>query len=273
MSRIPCSLVPLLCVLSAICFQYNSPAAGAEQPQLPASWLTAWNRPGDADRPLQIVHGMHIPRPQTGESAEGVVSRYLQNLQDHGVGGMVCDMPFENYMQDQQAWKTLAATMRQCKERGMVVWLYDEQGYPSGAAGGLVLKENPDYEALELAYDANQDDPFVVRPSYEFTHANNNYYASRRYINLLNADAVNCFIRKTHDAYWAHLQPYFGSTIQAMFTDEPSLLAVSLGQIPKEGAREFPCEMRPIRPSSHCQPFPGAATCPNSTSPGTTRTC
>lgn len=41
---------------------------------------------------------------------------------------------------------------------------------------------------------------------------------------LLNPDAVACFLRLTHDQYYAHLQEYFGTTVVAMFTDEPMLL-------------------------------------------------
>jgi len=41
---------------------------------------------------------------------------------------------------------------------------------------------------------------------------------------LLNIEATQTFIRLTHDKYYAKLSPYFGSTIIAMFTDEPDLL-------------------------------------------------
>ena len=41
---------------------------------------------------------------------------------------------------------------------------------------------------------------------------------------ILNPDAVACFMRLTHDRYYQHLQEFFGSTIIAMFTDEPQLM-------------------------------------------------
>ncbi len=89
---------------------------------------------------------------------------------------------------------------RACQELGMVVWLYDEEGYPSGAAGGLVLKrESCQFEALALAWDPSQPDPFFVRRAYEHTHASNNYYAARRYINLIDDRAARSFISHTHD--------------------------------------------------------------------------
>ena len=41
---------------------------------------------------------------------------------------------------------------------------------------------------------------------------------------ILNPDAVACFLRLTHDRYYRHLKEFFGSTIIAMFTDEPQLM-------------------------------------------------
>jgi hypothetical protein len=41
---------------------------------------------------------------------------------------------------------------------------------------------------------------------------------------LLNPSAVQAFITLTHDVYYAKLAPYFGTTVIAMFTDEPDLL-------------------------------------------------
>lgn len=41
---------------------------------------------------------------------------------------------------------------------------------------------------------------------------------------LLNPEATNTFIALTHERYYEKLRQYFGSTIFAMFTDEPDLL-------------------------------------------------
>lgn len=44
---------------------------------------------------------------------------------------------------------------------------------------------------------------------------------------LLNPDAVETFIRLTHETYYKKLSRFFGSTVIAMFTDEPDLLGRS----------------------------------------------
>jgi len=52
---------------------------------------------------------------------------------------------------------------------------------------------------------------------------------------LLNPAAVDTFITYTHERYYQVLRDYFGSTIIAMFTDEPDLL----GRCHKEGSRPW----------------------------------
>lgn len=192
---------------------------------LPAGWLARWTKPPLAYRPLQIVHGI----PPRRATLEGI-----QYYKDRGLGGLVCNVAFDRYMRSEENWKTLLAGVEACGKLGMVVWLYDEEGYPSGAAGGLVLEENPAFEATVLAWGGSRDDPLLIRPAYEHTHASNNFHAARRYPNLIDDRATRCFIAKTHDAYWERLEPHFGHTIQAVFTDEPSLMAVNLGQLPED---------------------------------------
>ena len=42
--------------------------------------------------------------------------------------------------------------------------------------------------------------------------------------NILDPEAVACFLQLTHDRYFEELSEYFGNTVIAMFTDEPSVL-------------------------------------------------
>jgi hypothetical protein len=189
---------------------------------LPPAWQQAWESPPVELRPLQIVHGV---RPE--EARPEAMAAFKRK----GLGGIVCNVDFAEYMTSQPRWQTLVRAVDACKQAGLVVWLYDEEGYPSGAAGGLVLKANPAYEAVALVYDSAKPDPFSLRPSYEHTHACNNFYAARRYPNLLDDRATRCFLEQTHQAYWQRLEPHFGATIRALFTDEPSLMAVNLGPL------------------------------------------
>jgi len=190
---------------------------------LPTDWIAAWSEPTAELRPLQILHGVPVKQATTA----GMLA-----LKELGLGGIVCNVDFNEYMVSQAHWETLVRAVEACQKVGLVVWIYDEDGYPSGAAGGLVLKHNPGYEALALTYDPSRPEPFVLRPAYEHTHASNNFYAARRYPNLINEQAVQCFIGTTHEAYWRRLKEHFGTTIKALFTDEPSLMAVNIGPLP-----------------------------------------
>lgn len=194
-----------------------------EPSQLPADWAAAWQNPPAEMRPLQIVHGVPVQQA----TVAGMTA-----LKDLGLGGIVCNVDFKEYMVSEKHWQTLIQAIEACRQTGLIAWIYDEEGYPSGAAGGLVLKNNPDYEAIALTYDPSCPEPFALRPAYEYTHASNNYYAARRYPNLLDEQAVHCFINVTHEEYWRRLKNHFGETVKAFFTDEPSLMAVNIGPLP-----------------------------------------
>ncbi len=228
--------------LAALLLPFSFLALQLTAAELPPGWQTAWNTPPAADRPLQIVHevdlvgklpeGMDQLLPDGKPS--GIARKGLEYYQQRGLGGLVCNVSFRDYLQSEENWARLATAVEACHELGMVVWIYDELGYPSGGAGGLVLKRNPEFEARELAYDASLPDPFIIRAAYEHTHASNNYHAARRYANLIDDRAAAAFIDLTHNAYFQRLKPFFSTTVQAMFTDEPSLIAVNIGQIPEE---------------------------------------
>lgn len=232
-----------------------------DQAGLPRSWGARWARPPAEERPLQIVHGIDpsgrvisgMGQMVAGTGQEQMVANIMQFYRERGLGGVVCNVAFKDYLRSEASWQTLIDGVETCRAQGMVVWIYDEAGYPSGAAGGLVLREHPEYEAQALTYDATQAEPFAVRPAYEFTHASNNYHASRRYINLIDDRAVRLFIETTHAAYLRRLGDRVGTTVKAFFTDEPSLITVNLGQIP-EAARQRVPVVDPV--DSQVKPLP-----------------
>ena len=142
----------------------------------------------------------------------------------------------------------------------MVVFLYDEAMYPSGAANGMVVKTNPAYAAKGLQMtkvlkgeetpEFGEGNWFVASVPGEDDCT---YYFSLVYsegtirgvhegeddrepnapkaADLMDINAMRLFIHLTHDTYYNRLSKYFGSTIVAMFTDEPSIL----GRCAKKG--------------------------------------
>ncbi|MBN1590286.1 MAG: hypothetical protein JW888_12295, partial [Pirellulales bacterium] len=230
--------------------------ACASAESLPPDWLAHWENPSPSERPLQIVHGIDPARAMAegmdqvthGDRTQKTEPQGMDFYKDRGLGGVVCNVAFDDYLQSEKNWKTLIAAVEQCQRLGLIVWLYDEKGYPSGAADKLVLAENPAYEATNLVWDESREEPLFLRPGFEYAHASNNYHACRRYPNLIDDRATSCFIEKTHEAYWKRLEPHFGRTIEAMFTDEPSLMAINIGSLPKRVRKRVPV-VDPVDPS------------------------
>lgn len=67
------------------------------------------------------------------------------------VGNVQYNMDFPN---DESAWRKTETGMREYIARGMHTWIYDENGYPSGTAGGYVTEHHPEHIARGLyCYD------------------------------------------------------------------------------------------------------------------------
>lgn len=90
-------------------------------------------------------------------------------------------------------------------EVGIDIWLYDEFNWPSGTCNKKVMEMNDDFVACAVK---------MVDGKPEF--AKNHDYAD-----ILNPEAVDCFIELTHEVYYKRYEKWFGNTIKGIFTDEP----------------------------------------------------
>jgi hypothetical protein len=98
--------------------------------------------PPNDRRILKIVHG--LPKDEKAQET------LLLLLLVQGFGGIVTNVPFDKYLQDEANWRSFKHGVELARNMGMTVWLYDEKGYPSGTAGGLTLEGHPEWEALGL---------------------------------------------------------------------------------------------------------------------------
>ena len=196
---------------------------------------------------------------------EGRVRKQLEDYVEKGVNGFVLhprigvpeDMPYlsEGY------FDAVRFIVKTASELHMKVVLYDEGMYPSGSAHGKVVETNPEYASkgihLVEAYEidcADENGVFfsekgreqiIVRLedgtaiAYGFTGGtirgihfgeDDGEAGAPKSADILNPDAVDEFIRLTHDAYYAHLKEYFGNTVIAFFTDEPCALGRNAGR-------------------------------------------
>lgn len=105
------------------------------------------------------------------------------------------------------------------QQLGMKIWLYDEDNWPSGYAGGKVLKENPDYCGKHLKRIVDPENNQVVyHQDYTLWHP---AYSESYYPDMLNKKATEVFIKYTHQIYKERVGQYFGTVIKGFFVDEP----------------------------------------------------
>ena len=224
--------IAVLLLFMLLCNFLN--ANGALKSSIPTNWIKKWQSPSADLRPLQLVHDMDLRNPDNPDMK--VIHNKATYLRDScGLGGVVCNVMFgKDYLKSEAAWKQFVDGVRFMRENKLRVWIYDEDGYPSLSAGGRVLEGHPELESVEMVYDKGHIPLFYTRPSYEFTHASNNFAAARRYPNPLDKRSTERFIEVTHKNYFEHLGNQLYSEVEAFFTDEPSLMAVSLGQLGEE---------------------------------------
>ncbi len=124
----------------------------------------------DYYRALRCIHRPKSFYYEPGDPYEVKCQRIRQRireLKDKGYGGLVTNVAFgEDYLKDPVEFQLMQEKVRICKELGLRLWIYDEDRYPSGAAGTRTLEANPDFEARGLVMVWN-----VLAPGASLTQA------------------------------------------------------------------------------------------------------
>lgn len=121
-----------------------------------------------------------------------------------------------------EAWfERIRYIVEQCAARSLEVWLYDEFCWPSGHAKGLVTKDH-DELAAQLLYVERDGRSRIERVPES--------------ANLLMPEATSRFLAVTHERYAASIGRYFGNTVRAIFTDEPSLALQHQPRLPGDNS-------------------------------------
>jgi len=141
--------------------------------------------------------------------------------------------------------------VNKARENGINVWIYDEAGWPSGGAGGKVVKDHPEYARHKLAFEEKEykaGETYKAKEGFTAFDEKENmledghvftvdtivteYYClaeisnpeeSSDFADISMPEAVDYFIEVTHEEYKKHLGDSFGKNIRAVFTDEPTL--------------------------------------------------
>lgn len=89
---------------------------------------------------------MEFDQAKPAEYAAGLAEGHWGGaLFRHGGGA-------DGYLIDKDGWDKFKTAVAECKRNGLDVWIYDEQFYPSGRAGGQTTDGHPEMEAQGLFY-------------------------------------------------------------------------------------------------------------------------
>lgn len=160
-----------------------------------------------------------------------------------------------DYLSDEW-FERMEYVVKYAAEIGLSIWLYDEDNWPSGYAGGKVLGENPDYcgkhikrfviqveegftkeeitsKVVSCFVKTEGRETYIDWDSYvpvngdtlklfcqEYTLWNPAYFTGY-YPDMLNPLATKCFIKHTHQIYLDRMKEYMGNVIKGFFVDEP----------------------------------------------------
>lgn len=95
----------------------------------------------------KIIHNFGYDINASKEEKKAKVDEKIKMVIESGYKGLVTNVSFNNYMLDENEWEILDYIVDKAEENGLKLWFYDEKGWPSGTAGGLTLKANPEYES------------------------------------------------------------------------------------------------------------------------------
>ena len=186
------------------------------------------------------------------------IDRMLKELKEAGFGGaFVHPRPglITEYLSDE--WFELYKfTVEKGKELGLDIWIYDENSYPSGFAGGHVPAEMPESynEGQGLAYEkvetlpANAKDYFfclkkegeefqdITSRMDDYKNKKGEYYLYNKtyygrsdwhggysYVDLLHAGVTEKFLDITMSGYERTFGKELGTIIKGVFSDEPNI--------------------------------------------------
>lgn len=191
------------------------------------------------------------------DMTEEEIDTQLADFKEKGIGGVfVHPRPglITPYISDR--WNSLFKhTTDKARALGMEVWIYDENSYPSGFAGGHVPAQMPESynEGVGLimtvadTFPQHLEKPYVVilkkdKEEYIDITANANseagktgsyaffekgyfekapWYGGYSYVDILRKGVTEKFLEITMRGYEAVAHDEFGKTVPGMFADEP----------------------------------------------------
>jgi hypothetical protein len=125
----------------------------------------------------------------------------------------------------------------EAKRLKMHAWLYDEDKWPSGFAGGIVPKMGAKYRQKALVCSINKEfeenvellrtfkfDGKTLRFYLWVAPLGDRWFNNTSYVDLMSSEVVKAFLDSTYESYYKRFKRYFRTTVPGIFTDEPCYL-------------------------------------------------
>lgn len=186
------------------------------------------------------------------------LSNQIKEMKHAGVGGyfMHARSGLKTEYLSEEWFDCIRTGIEAGGKNGLNAWIYDEEGWPSGFAGGIVPAMAEDFQAKFITieeYDTDQDAEDAILALYYYnkedktfcrrsgnhdtdTVKSDSLLAVRKHINpfyidTMNKRAVEMFLKVTHEEYYKRFAKEFGETMQGFFTDEPRLSCNNFGDL------------------------------------------
>ncbi|MBR6708064.1 MAG: hypothetical protein IKL84_00130, partial [Clostridia bacterium] len=171
---------------------------------------------------------------------EDELGRQIENMHDLGCRGffMHARGGLETEYMSQEWFDRIRFCVAEAKKLGMEAWAYDENGWPSGFAGGALLRDEENlagyltYEETDV-YPAPNPDLLAVyairenrvyridAPEEGVTYGAICRHRDHSYTDIMNPVITERFLAATHEVYRAQVGEDFGGAMPGFFTDEP----------------------------------------------------
>ncbi len=172
------------------------------------------------------------------ELDEATLTNQIEEMKRVGIGGFIIHARtgLKTPYLGEKWFSCVDACLKKARALNMNVWIYDENGWPSGFVGGKLL-ENESFRARFLEYsvkDSFDDSAFcvyvkektgyrrVVAAEYGVEEYHCVYLrVSPSNTDILDPKVVSSFISETHEKYYERFKESFGRELVGFFTDEP----------------------------------------------------
>ncbi|MBI5385474.1 MAG: hypothetical protein HZA90_12415 [Verrucomicrobia bacterium] len=239
---------PLACVAVMACFvalpfqpvhAIDSAAVKKLFAQPPREYATA---------PLWVWNDM-LTEQQVRDTMRDLAGQQVKQVFVHPRPGLMTPYLSADWF---RLWKV---ALKEAERLDMNVWIYDENSYPSGFAGGFVPELMPESRGMGLHFKeskvapkwetntvgvyrlSDQSDPSNVSaavrrgeaPAGRYLSAeirraaNSPWHGNRCYVNLLTPGVTEKFLDVTMEAYKREIGQHFGKRVPGAFTDEPEI--------------------------------------------------